>query len=100
MQTGHESPAVIVKPTVFKPYDSVHPPGQRWVMGYQHEGGLFLLIQAEQQIQDTGSCICIQIACRFVGKNDAGMVDKGPGQRHTLLFTSGQLNRIMHFPAG
>src|SRR3954447_10079592 len=60
------------------------------VRGHQ-DGGLPLVAYLAQQLQNRPSGGGVKIARGLVGKNNAGAMNQGPGDRHPLHLTAGEL---------
>ena len=43
-------------------------------------------------------CHAVQVSGRFVGKEDCGRIDEGPGDCHPLLLTAGKFGRLVQEP--
>ena len=56
-----------------------------------------LVAEAEEQIDDRGARVCIEIAGRFVREYEAGAIDQCSRDRDALLLAAGQLRREMTF---
>ena len=54
-----------------------------------------LLIDLGQRLQNHDSCLDIQRAGRFVTQQDIRPFDDRPRNGHPLLFTAGQLHRVV-----
>ncbi len=60
-------------------------------MGHQHQGGLLFSVQFNQQIENRRAIFRVKIAGRFIGEEDAGLVDQRPADRHPLLLAARKL---------
>ena len=69
--------------------------GQALVVGDQYQGGAVLTVEGEHQLADMRAGVVVEIAGRFIGKQDVRLGGKGPGQGYTLLFAAGELPRIV-----
>ena len=63
-----------------------------FVVRDDHERQAFF-VQLFEQIEQVGRCFRIQVAGRLVAKQQARRTNKGPGNRHALLFAAGELGR-------
>jgi acyl-CoA thioesterase-1 len=54
--------------------------------------------EGAQQGQDLAAVVAVQVAGGFVGQEDQGVGDQGPGDGHALLLTAGQLGGKMSPP--
>ena len=63
----------------------------------RHDDERFLALpgQTEEQIHDRVAGFGIEIAGRFVGKNDVRIIRQGAGDRDPLLFAAGKFRREM-----
>ena len=57
-------------------------------MGDKDEGGLALLVQFDQDFEDPGAVARVEVAGRFVGKDDLGLVDEGAADGDTLFLAA------------
>ena len=64
-------------------------------MGDQHQRGVVVADQIEQQFDDLLAGVSVQVARRLVGQQQAGLHREGTGQRHALLFATRQLTGIV-----
>lgn len=69
--------------------------GQAFIMGDQHQSRTAFLVQFEQQVADALASVAVEVAGGFVGKQHVGLGGKGAGNRHSLLFATGELARRM-----
>ncbi len=67
-------------------------------MCHQHQSRAAFAVEAEDQLHHRVRGIAIEISCRFITEENPGTVDEGSGESHALLFTAGQLRRIMVKP--
>ena len=56
-----------------------------------HQDGAALLVQLGEQVQDDALVGRVQVAGRFVGQNDLGIVHQGPRDGHALLLAARKL---------
>ncbi len=68
---------------------------QRRIVGDQHQGGLVLFLQVEQQVDDLAARLAVQVAGRLVREQERGGGREGAGQRRALLLAAGQLAGIV-----
>jgi hypothetical protein len=59
---------------------------------YKHNRSAFFM-QGVQQAHDFFACRKIEIACRFVGKNQRRIVNQRTRDSHALLLAAGKLGR-------
>jgi hypothetical protein len=71
-----------------------------FVMGHEHQRGLRLAVQPEQQFDDALAGGRIQVAGGLVGEQHRGIGGEGPGDGHPLLLAAGQLVRVMALAGG
>ncbi len=64
---------------------------QVMVVGHQYQGGLALLVQFKQQVDNFRAGLAVQIAGRLVGEQNSRPGHKRPRQGHPLLLAAGQL---------
>jgi hypothetical protein len=69
--------------------------GKALVMCHQDQRRRVLGIQGKHQIHHLMSRAGIEVSGWFVGQQQCGLGHERPGERHTLLFTSGELTRQM-----
>ena len=69
--------------------------GERRIMSDGNERPTILFGKPEEEFDDSGSGCRIKVACRFIGKEDAGIVDQRTGDRHALLLPAAELRRKM-----
>ena len=62
-------------------------------MGDQQQGAADAVTQVEQQIDDALAAFRVEVAGRFIGKQDLWVTGKGPRQGDALLLAAGQLAR-------
>lgn len=66
---------------------------QTLIVSHQHQRGVALLVQFEQQVADTLASVAVQVAGGFVGKQYVRVGGKRAGDGDPLLFASRQLTR-------
>ncbi len=57
-----------------------------------------LLAKVEEELMNLLFCRGIEVACRFVGQQDGGVIDKRPRDRNALLLSARELGRAMVQP--
>lgn len=62
-------------------------------MSDEDQGGTVFAIKREQQIGNFVPGLAIEVAGGLIGEQEGRATVKGPGQRHPLLFTAGELRR-------
>jgi len=67
--------------------------GQGAVVGDDHDGGP-LTVQIPQQADDGRSGGAVEVTGGFIGQDDGGVTDQGPGDGHPLAFPSRQLRGL------
>ncbi len=65
-----------------------------------HDDGSAGSVERIEEIHDLHRCRRIEVASRFVRKNDMGVVHQRAGDCHPLLLSAGQLIRAMAESAG
>jgi len=75
-------------------------PGKPHVMGYQQKRGAMLPRKIEQQVHDLPAGGAVEVAGRFVGKQQLGLRREGARNGHALLLAAGQLRGIMQGAGG
>src|SRR5690606_20923120 len=81
----------LLNSTSLDPYDPVGSCSQSYIMSNQNQCGAQCFIHVKNKVFNHHSSFCIQIAGRLVCKKNLGLIGKGSGDRHPLLFTSRQL---------
>lgn len=76
-------------------YYAIGKRNQRHIMGNEHQCHLLIRTTLGQKFHDLSAVICIQIACGFIGKENAGFADQCTGDCYTLLLTARKLMGIM-----
>jgi hypothetical protein len=76
------------KPALGHPEHPVRAYRKLVVMRHDHEGYALLFVDPEEQVMDRLARVHIQIAGRFIGKNDVGFEHQCPRNRNTLLFSA------------
>ena len=68
------------------------------IVGDEHDGGIDLVLQVPQQIQDLGLNGHVQSRGRLIGDDQLGVAGQGHGDHDTLAHTAGQLvgEHIVH----
>ena len=61
-------------------------------MGDHDESDLLVLGQLQHAVQYLLTGFGVQVAGRFISKNDFGIADKGTGDAHTLLLAAAHLS--------
>ena len=67
-------------------------------MGYHQQSRAKVPVHLQEQLDDLLTGIGIQVPRRLIGKQDPGAIDKCPSQTDSLLFPSGQLDRVVVRP--
>src|SRR6185295_18277858 len=75
--------------------DAAAAAGKIGIMGDEQQGGAGGFAKAEQEVNDAVAGFLIEIAGRFIGKDDARAGGKCPGNGHALLLAARQLAWIM-----
>src|SRR5258708_37102055 len=68
--------------------------GDDWVVSDHHDGTA-LLVEFAQEAQDELFVLRVEVACGFVGQNDARIVNQGAGDADALLLSAGKLRGQM-----
>ena len=64
-------------------------------MGDDHQGLAPLAHEAEEELDDALARFRVEISRRFVGEDDARVIDQRPGDGHALLLAAGELGGEM-----
>ena len=67
------------------------------LVGYE-DNGISLSVETVKQGHDVIAGLRVEVASRFVGKNDGGLVHQRPGNRHSLPLSAGQFVGLVHHP--
>ena len=86
-------------PSVCQTYGSPGPGGELQIVGDQDQRGAHIGIETGHELDHRGAGIRIQISSRLIGKQHLGPGAERPCQSYPLLLPSGQLSRLMMFPA-
>ena len=65
------------------------------VVGDQDDRDPFLLVELLKDPQDLLAGVRVEVSRRFVGKEQRGTVDQGPGDGHALLLSAGKLRGLV-----
>jgi hypothetical protein len=71
--------------------DTLSPAGHGAVVRYQHHGQATFPPHGLKQANDLVSRVLVEVAGRFVGQQDLGLLDQGAGDGDPLLLAAGQL---------
>ena len=63
---------------------------QMHIMGHDNKGCALFIIFSED-IENVPFRILIQVTSRFIGQDDVGLIDKGPGNGYPSLLSAGKL---------
>lgn len=69
-------------------------------MGHHKDGSGKLVFSPQESIDNSLRGFGVQIAGRFVGKNQLWIVDESAGNGSALFFTAGYIRRIFVFDVG
>ena len=58
------------------------------VVGDEDEARFFLATGFQQKFHDFTSSVFVEVSSRLIGKNDAGSIEQGAGNGHTLTFAA------------
>ena len=72
--------------------DPFRLPGYVIIVGNEHNG-VARAVKFPENLHNFRTGFGIQIACRLIGKNQAGTGHNGPGDGYPLLLTAGKLRR-------
>ena len=61
-------------------------------MRHDNEGNAFFSVDVLQEIVDVLAGMGIKVSRRFIGQDNVGIDDKGPGNSHTLLLSARKLS--------
>jgi hypothetical protein len=64
-------------------------------MGHEHKRRAVAAAEGKHELYDLPACRAVKIAGRLVGQQKPGLGNERAGERHTLLFATRQLGRIM-----
>ena len=67
----------------------IAPPGQAIVVRDHEQCFVSVAREIEQQINDRVAGLGIEVACRFVRKNNVGIIRESARNRHSLLLAAG-----------
>lgn len=70
--------------------DTVGSLGDLLAVGDDDEGLAHLVAESEQDIEDGVAGFLIEVAGRFVGEDEVGLVHEGAGDGDTLAFAAGE----------
>ena len=76
------------QPSAFKPQRSRTARGKIKVVRHQNRSKPVASVQPFNQVKDHPGCRFVQVARRFVGQQQPGVVDQRPSQRHPLLLAA------------
>ena len=68
------------------------------IVGHDHERGIALAIQIEEKVRDLLAGRAVEVAGRFVGEQDDGLVREGARDPDALLFAPGKLGWVVVQP--
>jgi hypothetical protein len=88
----------LLEPPFLKEKLTVAKGSECWIMGNGDQGAPILTRQTEQEFDNPSPCGRIQIASWFIGKENTGVIDQGPRNGDTLLFTTAKLGGKMMKP--
>jgi hypothetical protein len=74
--------------SVFQHYYPGHAAGQFEIMGRYQGANTLVCYEAKEFGMNPIGRVGVKIAGRLIGKEQQGLVGKGPGNRHSLLFAS------------
>ena len=69
--------------------------GDVLVVGHENDGNPFFLIELFKYAQDFLAGSGVEVAGGFIGEEQGGVVDQGPGDGDTLLLSAGELRGFM-----
>src|SRR5262245_2651017 len=69
--------------------------GERRVVSHEQQRRAGVAIQVDEQVDDGTAVLGVEAAGRLVGEEDLGLVGERARDRHTLLFTTRELRRIV-----
>ena len=69
-------------------------------VGYEHDAGMFLLLDAEKLFLHLLSRKIIESGERLVHQDESRLIGKRPGDRRALLHAAGELGRVCFLEAG
>ena len=85
-------------PAVSQPHDAVGRAADIPAVGSQDKRGIEFATQLQEQLQYDFAVSGIQVAGRFIGKDDLRVVDKGAAKCDPLFFAARQLVREIMLP--
>lgn len=60
-------------------------------VGNEDDGGFLLAGEPGDELDDGGAGGRVEIACRFIGEEDGGLMDEGPGEGGALELSAREL---------
>jgi hypothetical protein len=81
-----------------QPHDPIAARGKARIMGNENEGGATFAMAGEQEIDNLLPGHIVEIAGRLVGDEDSGMRRQRARKGDALLFSAGELRRIVAGP--
>ena len=85
--------------TVHHPENTIGIAAGERAVGSHDEGRVKLAAPPRQKGEDLVARCSIEVAGRFVGEDDGGTFNHGPGDGHTLLLSAGEFVRVSLFLA-
>ena len=83
---------------IFQENDAISISGDARVVRDHDDGAVVLFRYIPQQTGDFVAGVCVEVAGGFVGQDERGLSHQGAGNRHTLLFATGELVRAVGHP--
>ena len=84
---------------VHQPDNPVGVPGDIPVVGDDDEGLVVAPGHPDDHLHHLGGGVAVEVSGRFVGEDDRGLTDKGPGNADPLLLAAGHLGGPVLHPA-
>jgi len=95
---GRVSTAIVDHQAAFEPDNRSRTAGEFLIVCDEDKCGAGLGVEMEEKFDDEMARLAIEIAGRFVREEDLGAIDEGARDRHTLLFATRELRRVVMQP--
>src|SRR5215211_7996883 len=95
--SGSKNPcsACFYKFSVFQHHYPGHAAGQFEIMGRNQGANALLCYETKKFGMNPVGRVGVKIAGRLIGEEQQGLIGKGPGNRHSLLFAARELGRAV-----
>lgn len=81
----------VLQHAVLEPQDPIGDVFEAVVVAHHEHAAALVVSQRSQQMRDLMADLRVEVRGRFVGEEQRRAVREGPGDRHTLLFSTRQL---------